>query len=387
MNNETAAEEQLSPTVTFLSEASRKTTEARSGTVLVVDDVRDYCEEIAFALSRDGYRVLIATSGREAILAGTVARPDVLVTDWMLKDHVHGLDVAEALQLVSPTMQTILITGFASEDLRVDARVAEVFQFIEKPFPIEDIRKSVRAARQATRPWTHQMLIGFLEVNRSRSIVYANPAARELFGRTITGEDSGNLDEIFNSDQLLSLYVANEQWVEAFPMSPKLCTWSVRGRELQNGNTIYVLLDERHKAYRCSALVNRLLGLKENLPKELQLEGHILVVDDYEAVRRLAVDVLRHFNCVCHTAQTHEEAIRLFAHDVDIKTVILDFEMQSSDPVELVNRLRDLRPGVRIIGTSVKENRAAFAAMGVKYFLAKPWEVNQLLEILSASAG
>jgi len=356
----------------------------RAPTVLVVDDVLDYCEELAHGLSRVGYRVFVASSGREAIDIGSIVRPDVLVTDWMLKDHVHGLAVSEALRLVYPSMQTVLITGFASQDLRVDARVADVFEFLEKPFPLEDIVAAVGRAASNPHPWKHPLGIGFFEADSSGRVVFANYGAWSMLAKNIGTGTTVDLAEIFNEGQLKMLAQSTDHWTELCIISDEPEVWLVRGKKVpEHNSTIYVLLNWQSRSYRYSAVVQRLLGLREPQPKDFHLDGHVLIVDDYEAVRRIAVDVLRHFNCVCHTAQSHDEAIRLFAHDVDIKHVILDFEMPGSNVTELVARLRSLRPNVRIIGSSSNSNRAKFEELGVEKFLAKPWEVDQLLQILT----
>ncbi|MFN8392557.1 MAG: response regulator [Bdellovibrionota bacterium] len=363
--------------------SERLNTASRPATILVVDDVLDYCEEIAYGLSRHGYRVFIATSGREAIDIGSFVRPDVLVTDWMLKDHVHGLAVSEALRLVYPSLQTVLITGFASQDLRVDARVADVFEFLEKPFPMEDIEQAVRNALVSPHPWKHALGIGFVEIDQTGNIVFANYGAWCMLAKRIGSGTTLKAHEIFADDQLKVLEGATKGWVEVSPLGEEKEIWLVRGRKIsEQDSTIYVMLNWKNRAYRYSAIVHRLLGLQEPQPKDIQLNGHVLVVDDYEAVRRIAVDILRHFNCICHTAQTHEEAIRLFVHDVDIRHVILDFEMPGSNIEELIQRLRTLRPNTEIIGTSSNNNAAKFAALGVDRFLAKPWEVDQLLQAL-----
>ena len=64
--------------------------------VLIVDDERSYRDYLGRFLAREGHEVQLAATGREAIDGGCRFRPDVLVVDWMLKDHVHGLQVTEA---------------------------------------------------------------------------------------------------------------------------------------------------------------------------------------------------------------------------------------------------------------------------------------------------
>jgi CheY-like chemotaxis protein len=368
--------------------SSRVNTAPRPGTILVVDDVVDYCEEIADGLAQHGFRVYFATSGRQAIDIGSLLRPDVLVSDWMLKDHVHGLAVSEALRLVYPSLQTVLITGFASQDLRLDARIADVFEFLEKPFPLEAVETAVRRALATPHPWKHSVGIGFIEVDQNGTIVFANYGAWAMLAGRIGTGTAVEMSDVLDDEQISLLSGAAQHWVEVSPKGEEPELWLARARIVpENNSTVYVLLNWKNRAYRYSAIVNRLLGLREPQPKDIQLAGHVLVVDDYEAVRRIAVDILRHFNCICHTAQTHEEAIRLFVHDVDIKHVILDFEMPNSNIQELLTQLRSVRPDVEIIGTSSNNNSAQFAALGVTRFLPKPWEVDQLLETLAPKSS
>lgn len=354
-------------------------------TVLVVDDVKDFCEELASGLSRDGHDVSTAASGREAIQLGSTIRPDVLVTDWMLKDHIHGLDVAEVIRIVYPSVQTVLISGFASGDLRADARGAEVFDFLEKPFPLNEIRETVLHAADARRPWKHRLRIGFVEVDEAGNIDYANAGAEEMFVETAAGKYAVNIQQFFEDDQLAVLRRdAGERWVSVSPIADTKIVWTARSRPIEGTKSrAFVFLDSEHRGYKHSAIINRLLGLPDQSTDECQIEGHVLIIDDTESIRRLAVDILRYFNCMCLTARTHEEAVRLFAHDPDVKHILLDYEMPGCEAKDFVERALALRGDIKIIGTSGTDNYQAFLDIGVKRFLRKPWSVEELIQVLT----
>lgn len=74
--------------------------------VLIVEDERSLRETLARFLTQEGHDVISAANGREAFDQGITAKPDVLVTDWMLKNHIHGLHVAEALKAVHSAVTT-----------------------------------------------------------------------------------------------------------------------------------------------------------------------------------------------------------------------------------------------------------------------------------------
>ena len=111
--------------------------------VLIVDDEEVYRTYLSGWLAREGHEVETASNGHEAIDVGKIFAPDVVIVDWMLKDDLYGLQVAEALQAFSPDLKTILITGFPSEGLRREAMDARVYRFMEKPFHMTELSAAV----------------------------------------------------------------------------------------------------------------------------------------------------------------------------------------------------------------------------------------------------
>ncbi|MCP5045520.1 MAG: response regulator, partial [bacterium] len=69
-----------------------------------------------------------------------------ILADWMLKDHVHGLQVAETLRDFRPDLQILLMTGFPSSEIRKEADRAQVFRFLEKPFGLDEVAAAIAAA-------------------------------------------------------------------------------------------------------------------------------------------------------------------------------------------------------------------------------------------------
>jgi response regulator RpfG family c-di-GMP phosphodiesterase len=81
---------------------------------LIVDDEPSYRDHLERFLVREGYDVRTASTGEEALTIGREFSPSVILADWMLKDHVHGLQVAKTLRDWRPDMQILLMTGFPS---------------------------------------------------------------------------------------------------------------------------------------------------------------------------------------------------------------------------------------------------------------------------------
>jgi DNA-binding NtrC family response regulator len=354
--------------------------------VLVVDDEQIYREELELALSSHGHEVRTAGSGREAVEVGARYRPDVLVADWMLKNDIHGLHVADVLSLVKPEVQTILITGFASPDLVAGAEQADVFEFIEKPFEADRIVGAVSRASATRRKPGKSPAFGVVEVDSGGRIIYASPAARELFAVTSAGRDVGRLDELFGPDALAQLDQAGRRWVVVSPQAAELVYWRARARDWPGEGRLLVLSSREGADDGRHPVVRMLLGHEPLRLAKWPIAGRGLVVEDHGLVRRVLVEGLERSGCICHAAATHQQALQVFERDPDVQVVILDSEVSDGDSGEFVRQLRALRPDVCIVGTSPLQRRAHFAAMGVELFLWKPWTVADLVDLIAPAA-
>ncbi len=346
--------------------------------ICIVDDDFDYCEELEYALRRDGHEVITSFSGFEAIERGSLFRPDVLVTDWMLKGAVHGLSVSDALQVVNPHMRSILMTGFASADLQQDAGSAGIIEFIEKPFHLGTIRKAVSAALEgSTQSQIDAAPIGVFEIDSEGVCVFANDEAVALFG--ITRPDGNGAYGLELSEPSV-LEHSIFSWTTIPGPTPSSAPVSLIGRTFQDVDSrLYLAVSSLHPTMQHDERIYLLLGERPPTKLSLPLDGHVLVVDDHSEVRRVSARVLRVCSCFCHTAKTHGEALRLLERDSAIRYVILDYDMPGTDAGQFIDELRKRRAGVRIIGTSAVDAREKFGPLGVKNYLAKPWNVEDLV--------
>ncbi len=114
--------------------------------ILIVDDEEVYRTYLSGWLAREGHDVETASDGHAAIDVGKTFAPDVVIVDWMLKNDLYGIQVAQALRAFSPDLKIILITGFPSEELRREAMDARVYRFMEKPFHMTELSAAVRDA-------------------------------------------------------------------------------------------------------------------------------------------------------------------------------------------------------------------------------------------------
>ena len=116
-----------------------------SETVLVVEDNAAVRELTKTVLVRQGYHVLVATRGDEAIatLEDVSGRIDLLVTDVVMPG-VSGFAVAAAAREMVPGLRTLFVSGYSEEALGPEVRIGDPDGFLAKPFTPDALARRVR---------------------------------------------------------------------------------------------------------------------------------------------------------------------------------------------------------------------------------------------------
>lgn len=104
-------------------------------TILTVDDERDVLELIRFHLSKAGYEVIQATSGREALEVIRCRSPDLVLLDLMLPD-IDGFGVCEILrrQPATATIPIVIVSAWAAPDSQHLGLELGALDYVTKPF-------------------------------------------------------------------------------------------------------------------------------------------------------------------------------------------------------------------------------------------------------------
>lgn len=345
--------------------------------VLIADDEERYRDYLRAGLAQHGHEVTTVDTGRVAIDYGVRYRPQVLVTDWMLNNHIHGLRVSSVLRAVDPRLQTIVITGFPSDDLERDAKHSGVFRFLEKPFEVDELVEAVHHAG-AIKPTGQIALFGVLEVDAVGRIVNTNCKSREMLAATAAGPGAKHLEELFGDAAITHLVESNERWLCVEPAADRGIAWLVRSKTWPDGG-IMVILPSAAAALQSDPLIATLLEIDGPRQVEWPFSDHVLVMDDVREVRALCAQLLEQVGCVCYKADDEDLALKLVGADPHVGVVILDHEMSIGDLGGLVAKLRAARPGIKIIGTSAHSRSREFKAIGVNCFLDKGWQIADLI--------
>src|SRR5579859_3434452 len=110
-----------------------------SSNILVVDDDRVTRDLLHEVLSDEGYHVVTSGSGEEALEIGKQELFDVIISDMKLGSDLNGLDVLRAFKSIQPDSEVILITAFGSMETAIEAVKAGAFDYLSKPFKIDEV--------------------------------------------------------------------------------------------------------------------------------------------------------------------------------------------------------------------------------------------------------
>ncbi len=113
----------------------------------------------------------------------------------------------------------------------------------------------------------------------------------------------------------------------------------------------------------------------------------ILIVDDEEEVRRLALAFIQYLGHKGMVASDGEEALKLFEQSSDdIDGVLLDLTMPRMDGLTAFRRMKAIRPDIRVIlssGYNEQDATQRFLGEGLTGFIQKPYRLHQLRELLN----
>jgi CheY-like chemotaxis protein len=349
--------------------------------VLVVDDESRYRVYLSAKLGSLGHEVAVAETGGQAIERALHFLPNVLVSDWMLRNHVHGLHVADALRAMDAALPAILMTGFPSRDLRSQARDSRIVEFLEKPFELSDLVAAVERAGAQRRHARSRAHFGIL-VTRGDLCVYASQRARVMLASTRAGRSPTRLAEIFDGDELAALGTASEEWsLVAPPASRRVRWWAHWTRRGEEG--VIGILPERKRFLRNDPRLRMLLGLPRPAAVARIPQSKVLVVDAAPVGEARYVEQLERIGCACVKAESADLALRLLDEDAGFGVVIVHRSLPRLDTEAFVTEVRRLCPQAEILGASERlGDELEFAAIGITRFLHVPWRVGDLLHSL-----
>ncbi len=122
-------------------------------TVLVVEDEAAQREILAYNLEAEGFRVVRAENGEEALVIVAEENPDIIVLDWMMP-NVSGIEVCRQIKTRPETRNVpiIMLSARSEEVDRVRGLETGADDYVVKPYSVVELMARVRAQLRRTRP-------------------------------------------------------------------------------------------------------------------------------------------------------------------------------------------------------------------------------------------
>jgi len=113
--------------------------------ILVVDDEQSMRDFLSIMLKKEGYDVVAAENGTDALKAVQNEIFDLVITDARMP-QIDGIEVLRTVKEVSPETVVIMITAYASTETAVEAMKLGAYDYITKPFKVDEIKLIIQKA-------------------------------------------------------------------------------------------------------------------------------------------------------------------------------------------------------------------------------------------------
>ena len=119
--------------------------------ILIVDDEKDIRELISEILIDEGYSTRLSSNSAECLKQVFNDPPSLLILDIWLKDsNMDGIDILKKVKVEYPQVPVVIISGHGNIEIAVSAIKQGAYDFIEKPFNIEQLLVVVRRAMETS---------------------------------------------------------------------------------------------------------------------------------------------------------------------------------------------------------------------------------------------
>jgi len=187
--------------------------------VLVVEDETALITLLRYNLEREGFRVIEAHDGEEALVTSQEERPDIILLDWMLP-HISGLEVCRRIRRTPETREIpiIILTARGEEADKVRGLDSGADDYVTKPFSPTELISRLRAVLRRARPSLASEILQFEDlsmdlaahrVKRGHREVRLGPTEFRLLRYLL--EHPGR---VFSREQLLDAVWGRDVYVE-----------------------------------------------------------------------------------------------------------------------------------------------------------------------------
>jgi two-component system response regulator PilR (NtrC family) len=150
--------------------------------ILVVDDELSMREFLEIMLTKEGYQVRTAADGRKALVLAEKELFDLAILDIRMP-KMDGIETLVGLKEISPETVALMITAYASTDTAIQAMKQGAYDYITKPFKIEEIKMTIQKALEKKSLETENTLLKQVVEDRYKwgNIIGKSEKMREIY--------------------------------------------------------------------------------------------------------------------------------------------------------------------------------------------------------------
>ena len=241
--------------------------------LLIVDDEPAVLEVFHEYLGLQGYSVSTAPSGEEAVRVIPQLLPDIILTDINLPG-LSGLEVMRFAKTVDPEVGVIVVTGHASASNAIEALRQGAFNYITKPFDLDEIHEVVeRAIANRRLKAINRELVEDLRQKNEILRDHEQALSQRVRAATL---------------QMTTLYDVGKEIMVDLELVPRLRLIAAKAAELAGaGATVIYLKNEEDGAFRAASAFGVELALRDDGgPTLVEVETPlVLTAFELEAVR------------------------------------------------------------------------------------------------------
>ena len=189
-------------------------------TIVVAEDEDALATLLQYNLEKEGYRVLLAGDGEEALIVIDEAKPDLLLLDWMLP-KISGIEVCRRLRQKQETrnLPILMLTARGEETDRIRGLDTGADDYVVKPFSMTELLARIRAVLRRIRPGLADDRLSHGDiivdrvahrVKRDGREVHLGPTEFRLLDHLIQ-----HPGRVFSREQLLDAVWGSDVYVEA----------------------------------------------------------------------------------------------------------------------------------------------------------------------------
>ena len=139
--------------------------------ILIVDDEKDIRELISDILRDEGFSTRLAANSDQAVAELNLAEPALMVLDIWLKDsRMDGIDILKQVKRNNPSVPVVIISGHGNIEIAVAAIKQGAYDFIEKPFNIDQLMVVITRAMETSRLRRENMQLRRREVTAAEML-------------------------------------------------------------------------------------------------------------------------------------------------------------------------------------------------------------------------